>query len=185
MSNHTNTQLSEARLEPCPLNHHVSAGLKTYKSGDNPRIVCLDCGLTLAATDWITVYERWHSRSRASVAAPQPTGEWRHVHIPAGNQRVVAIEFETAEQATDFINRFASSPSLKVEEVAAGEQRVCVKCGHEARFSGNPQASIGDGWFGSCTYTDWTKAKPKACGCKCEFPATTPVTSDARAETSR
>lgn len=47
-------------LKPCPLAHYVSAGLRVNKT--DPRILCLDCGLTLAATDWTTLYERWDSR---------------------------------------------------------------------------------------------------------------------------
>lgn len=153
-SDYNNTQ-----LEPCPLNHHVSAGLKAYKSGNDPRIVCLDCGLTLAATDWITVYERWHSRSRAAVAAPHaawlpidaaPKSDttwlavgkiadaepnrgsvlwWYRAMFWRGRWRT-SRDYSGSIEPTHFLNpeEFTApspvSPSLKVEEVAAGEQKV-------------------------------------------------------------
>jgi hypothetical protein len=48
-------------LKPCPLSHGITAGLRVSKL--DPRIVCLDCGLTLMATDWSMLYERWNARA--------------------------------------------------------------------------------------------------------------------------
>ena len=57
----------EALIEPCPLRHHVHAGLAIHRTGSDPRIVCLDCGLTLRAPDWIEIYERWQSRTASAA----------------------------------------------------------------------------------------------------------------------
>lgn len=54
----------------CPLKHHVSAGLRVWK--DDPKILCLDCGLSISATDFVTMVERWNARpdlDRRSVPA--------------------------------------------------------------------------------------------------------------------
>jgi hypothetical protein len=52
--------MSVDELPRCPLKHRVSAGLRVNKT--DPRIHCLDCGLSIAATDWVTLYERWANR---------------------------------------------------------------------------------------------------------------------------
>lgn len=60
--------ITKETLEPCPLSHHVSAGLRVNKT--DPRIHCLDRGLSIAATDWTTLYERWNTRLSPASAAP-------------------------------------------------------------------------------------------------------------------
>lgn len=78
ITNPTPTQ--QETLLPCPLSHYIHAGLRAYKTGPDPRIVCFDCGLTLRAPDWIKVYERWQSRARAAVAGPR--GDVRLILLP-------------------------------------------------------------------------------------------------------
>lgn len=65
-----------------------------------------------------------HACSCPPSSAAQHNGDkWRHVKIKAGNPRVVAIEFETAEKATEFISRFAAAPLL-----ALVDQTWCDHC---------------------------------------------------------
>lgn len=56
-------QPQEGELLPCPMKHRVIAGLKAYKTGRDPHVICLDCGLSLASPSWATAYERWQSRA--------------------------------------------------------------------------------------------------------------------------
>lgn len=62
-------------LKPCPMTHPVSAGLRTYKTERDPHVICLDCGLSLAAPSWETVYERWNSRADLAPVSQPPIAE--------------------------------------------------------------------------------------------------------------
>lgn len=96
------------------------------------------------------------ARRAALAGSLFPQGDWQHVQIKAGNPRVVAIQFETAEQATEFINAFATATSSPTP----AEPRACVKCGHYNNT--DPQ--------GCCAAVQIDAAgNVVPCRCQCEF----------------
>lgn len=99
-------------LKPCRCGRR--ALIERFHDGDDPQpLFVATCEVCPVKTyDQFTAEEAariWNEFVSATVNIPD--GQWQHVHIKAGNPRVVAIQFETAEQATAFINSFAASPA--------------------------------------------------------------------------
>ena len=111
MSN--NESQSTEALEPCPFCGRTSK-IEEFFVDDDPMpwyvATCVLC--PIKTYDQVTpeiAAQYWNSRACAP-AIDIPDGQWQHVQIKAGNPRVVAISFGTAEQAMAFINSFAASP---------------------------------------------------------------------------
>lgn len=178
--------MSEGRiLERCPLDHHMSAGLRVNRN--DPKIICLDCGLTLAAPDWVTLYERWHSR-RASVAAVEGDALTTLIKEAANaamkrldraeEVRTGCLDLRGGKQREGF--QIWLQDAMRGVAIAAAsspapaEPKICVKCGHRATIDGVCQ--VGTGAPHPVT------GYKAICGCKCEFAAPVAATADNEGE---
>lgn len=111
--NNSPSKQVEPELKECPF----CGGPAEKRLTDGPKrgfIGCFNCMIGLPfnvpyGSAEVSVWNARISADNVSSAVNIPSGEWRQVHIKAGNPRVVAIEFETEEQATAFINSFAAA----------------------------------------------------------------------------
>lgn len=134
------TQGETQELKPCPF-CGGKAMVEEFRDGDDPQpLFVATCEVCPVKTyDQFSAQEAirvWNARPYAGPLFP--SGDWSHLHIPNGNQKVVAISFETPEQASAFINRFATSSvaatvdTETVAETVAGAahpEDFCHKCG--------------------------------------------------------
>lgn len=116
---------TEPELKPCRCGR--KALIERFHDGDDPLpLFVATCEVCPVKTyDQFTADEAarvWNEFVSATVKIPD--GQWQHVQIKAGNPRVVAISFETAEQATAFINSFAASPASAAPVVDEPAQKM-------------------------------------------------------------
>lgn len=106
--------LQPPELLPCSFCGR-KALIEEFRDGDDPQpLFVATCEVCPVKTyDQFTAQEAariWNTRASVGAATVQiPEGQWQHVGIKAGNPCVVAIKFETPEQATAFINQFAAT----------------------------------------------------------------------------
>lgn len=130
---------TEPELKPCRCGRR--ALIERFHDGDDSQpLFVATCEVCPVKTyDQFTADEAarvWNEFVSGTVNIPD--GQWQHVHIRAGNPRVVAIQFETAEQATAFINSFAASPASAapvVDKMWEALKAECCKNPAEAKLA--------------------------------------------------
>lgn len=115
MTDSTTEQQELVELLPCPLMHNVFAGLRVNKK--DPKILCLDCGLSIAATDWTTLYERWQSRPPSLARAAAGVEEAQSKLI-----RIAAAILQRVGEIRDLRHELRSDPYWSV-----GQQREVIR----------------------------------------------------------